>query len=60
MSRRPIKNAIRTIVVGAAWAILVLVGFLAKEYQDDIVLSAFIIAGASGVAVLVGRLLADD
>ena len=38
MSRRPIKNAVRTIVVGSTFAILLAVGFLAKEYEDDILL----------------------
>jgi len=58
--RRSIKSAIRTIVVGSTWAILALVGFLAMEYGDDIVLSAYIIAAASSGAALVGWLLAED
>jgi len=58
--RRSIKRAIRTTVVGTTWAILVLVGFLAEEYGDDILLAAFVIAGATGGAALVGRLLADE
>jgi len=60
MSWRPVKNAVRTIVVGSTFAILLVVGFLAKEYQDDILLSVFIVAAAGGVAVLVARLLGDD
>jgi len=60
MSPRPIKNAIRTIAVGSTFAVLLVVGFLAKEYEDDILLTAFIVAGAGGVAVLVHHFLTDD
>ena len=55
-----IKDFIRAIVIGAIWCILTLVGFLAMDYQDDILLGLYIIAGASGLAALINWALLRD
>lgn len=57
MAGQRTKDAVRAIVVGGVWLVLLWVGFLAKDYQDDIVLSAYVIAGATGLAALIGWLV---
>jgi len=57
MLRRRIKDTIRAVAVGCVWLILMLVGFLAMDYQDDLVLSAYVVAGATGLTAFIGWFL---
>jgi hypothetical protein len=54
MLRARIKDFIRAIAIGSIWCLLTLVGFLAMDYQDDILLGLYILAGATGLSALVG------
>jgi hypothetical protein len=53
MLRTRIKETLRHIAIGLVWALLLFVGFLAMDYQDDLLLSAYIFAGASGLTALI-------
>jgi hypothetical protein len=57
MLRERIKYASRAMLLGCIWFVLMWVGFLAMDYQDDILLSAYVIAGASGLAGVIGWFL---
>jgi hypothetical protein len=54
MLRKRISYAVRAAALGCLWIALLLIGFLAWDYQDDIVLGLYIIAGASGLTAFVG------
>lgn len=60
MLRARIKDFIRTIAIGLIWCLLMWVGFLAMDYQDDILLGLYIIAGATGLSALIGWTLLRD
>jgi hypothetical protein len=60
MLRRRIKNTIRVVAIGSVWFFLLWAGFLAMDYQDDLLLGVYIFAGATGLAALFGWLLLDD
>jgi hypothetical protein len=59
MLRKRIKHTVRVVAIGAVWLFLLWVGFLAMDYQDDLVLGAYIIAGATGLAACFGWFLLD-
>jgi hypothetical protein len=54
---RRIKDTIRAVAIGCIWFILMLAGFLAMDYQDDLVLGAYVIAGATGLTAFIGWIL---
>ncbi|MFZ0423278.1 MAG: hypothetical protein WAL80_10415 [Xanthobacteraceae bacterium] len=49
-----LKDFIRTLAIGFIWCLLIWAGFLAMDYQDDILLGLYIVAGATGVSALIG------
>lgn len=53
MLRKRIKYFLGMAALGCVWFLLLWIGFLAMDYQDDILLSTYVIAGASGFTALI-------
>jgi hypothetical protein len=60
MIRARIKYTVRAIAIGCIWCLLMWMGFLALDYQDDIVLGLYVIAGATALSAFVGWMLLGD
>ena len=57
MIRARISYAVRAMAIGCIWCLLMWLGFLALDNQDDIALGLYVIAGTTGLSAFAGWVL---